>query len=105
MSDERPYNPLDRRSLADSVVDALLRRTPVELPPSEPFQGAGVYAIYYIWNTTVTGFGNHDPGSGRYNQARSSWDVLHPGRPWADRLRPGRQSAEELERGLARREQ
>lgn len=200
MSDEQPFNPLDRRSLADSVVDALLQRTPVELPPSEPFRGAGVYAIYYtgdfgpyqtvvrehnrspysrpvyvgkaiptggrkgrftvtpvlgtplfqrlsehaqsieeaanltlgdfrcrylavddiwiplgesllierfspIWNTTVTGFGNHDPGSGRYNQARSSWDVLHPGRPWADRLRPGRQSAEELERVLARREQ
>jgi len=39
-----------------------------------------------IWNTVVDGFGNHDPGSGRYNQAKSEWDVLHPGRPWADRL-------------------
>ncbi len=39
-----------------------------------------------LWNTTVDGFGNHDPGSGRYSQARSEWDVLHPGRPWADRL-------------------
>jgi len=39
-----------------------------------------------LWNTTVDGFGNHDPGSGRHNQARSEWDVLHPGRPWADRL-------------------
>ena len=180
MSDEQPCNPLDRRSLSDSVVDALLQRTPVEFPPSEPFRGAGVYAIYYtgdfgpyrtvvrehhsspysrpvyvgkaiptggrkgrftvspapgtvlfqrlnehaqsieeatnlilgdfrcrylavddiwiplgesllierfspIWNTTVTGFGNHDPGSGRYNQARSSWDVLHPGRVLARR--------------------
>jgi hypothetical protein len=38
------------------------------------------------WNRVVDGFGNHDPGSGRYNQAKSEWDVLHPGRPWAERL-------------------
>ena len=40
-----------------------------------------------LWNTLVDGFGNHDPGSGRYDQARSEWDVLHPGRTWADKLR------------------
>ena len=40
-----------------------------------------------IWNTRIDGFGNHDPGSGRRNQARSHWDVLHPGRPWATKLR------------------
>jgi len=39
-----------------------------------------------LWNTVVDGFGNHDPGKGRYNQARSEWDVLHPGRPWARKL-------------------
>jgi hypothetical protein len=39
-----------------------------------------------LWNSVVDGFGNHDPGKGRYNQARSEWDVLHPGRPWAERL-------------------
>ena len=39
-----------------------------------------------LWNSVVDGFGNHDPGKGRYNQARSEWDVLHPGRPWADKL-------------------
>jgi hypothetical protein len=39
-----------------------------------------------LWNSVVDGFGNHDPGRGRYNQARSEWDVLHPGRPWAERL-------------------
>ncbi len=38
-----------------------------------------------IWNTKIDGFGNHDPGSGRYNQARSEWDILHEGRPWADK--------------------
>ncbi len=39
-----------------------------------------------LWNTLIDGFGNHDPGAGRYNQARSEWDVLHPGRSWAVRL-------------------
>jgi Eco29kI restriction endonuclease len=42
---------------------------------------------YYkpIWNTKIDGFGNHDPGSGRYNQAKSDWDVIHTGRGWADK--------------------
>lgn len=39
-----------------------------------------------LWNSCVDGFGNHDPGSGRYQQAKSDWDVLHSGRTWADRL-------------------
>lgn len=39
-----------------------------------------------LWNMVVDGFGNHDPGKGRYNQAKSEWDVLHPGRAWAERL-------------------
>ena len=36
-----------------------------------------------LWNVVVDGFGNHDPGKGRYEQARSDWDVIHSGRPWA----------------------
>jgi len=39
-----------------------------------------------LWNTVVDGFGNHDPGKGRYQQAPSEWDILHPGRPWVARL-------------------
>lgn len=38
------------------------------------------------WNTHISGFGIHDPGKGRYNQRRSVWDQLHPGRPWASRM-------------------
>jgi len=38
-----------------------------------------------LWNIAVDGFGNHDPGSGRYEQARSDWDVIHPGRAWAEK--------------------
>ena len=41
-----------------------------------------------LWNRKIDGFGNHDPGRGRYNQLRSLWDVIHPGRPWAARLQP-----------------
>lgn len=39
-----------------------------------------------VWNQVVDGFGNHDPGGGRYNQRVSPWDTLHPGRPWVSRL-------------------
>lgn len=49
-----------------------------------------------LWNTTLTGFGNHDPGAGRYNQQRSFWDTLHPGRLWAERLQPNRLSYETI---------
>lgn len=38
-----------------------------------------------IWNAIIDGFGNHDPGSGRYKGFRPKWDVLHPGRSWADK--------------------
>jgi hypothetical protein len=38
------------------------------------------------WNSIIDGFGNHDPGKGRYDQAKSEWDILHPGRYWAQRL-------------------
>lgn len=49
-----------------------------------------------LWNTLIDGFGNHDPGSGRYNQAKSEWDVLHPGRPWAERLAGGLVSLDDI---------
>lgn len=39
-----------------------------------------------LWNSCIDGFGNHDPGSGRYAQAVSEWDSLHQGRPWVKKL-------------------
>ncbi len=39
-----------------------------------------------LWNVVVEGFGNHDPGAGRASGRKPAWDVLHPGRAWADRL-------------------
>ena len=190
---ERPYNPLEKRHLAEGVVRALLDKPCGPLPPAKAFGGAGVYALYYhggfepyaplakanaksecdapiyvgrarhagarkgfeeedeedggqqplygrlsehaesiaatsnlkladfrcrhlvadelwvalaerllletyhpVWNVVIDGFGNHDPGAGRTNQKRSPWDVLHPGRKWAEKLAPGKQSQREL---------
>ncbi|MDR1625974.1 MAG: Eco29kI family restriction endonuclease [Spirochaetia bacterium] len=47
-----------------------------------------------LWNVVVDGFGNHDPGSGRYNQQVSFWDTIHPGRQWAKKLKPGKSKEE-----------
>ena len=40
-----------------------------------------------IWNSAVDGFGNHTPGAGRFEQAKSDWDVIHKGREFADRCK------------------
>ena len=176
----KPFNPLDKVNLGESVAEAMLHQQVGALPPS-PFIGAGIYAIYYLgsfslyaelveknrgeqylwpiyvgkavpagarkggfglgadpgqvlykrlaehaasieqahnidladfrcrflvvddiwiplaeslliemylplWNRKIDGFGNHDPGKGRYNQQKSAWDLIHPGRPWAEKL-------------------
>ena len=38
-----------------------------------------------LWNSVVDGFGNHTPGAGRFKQAKSGWDQIHPGRAWAEK--------------------
>ena len=50
-----------------------------------------------VWNSAIDGFGNHDPSSGRYLQARSDWDVLHPGREWASRCKGAAHTLAEVE--------
>lgn len=39
-----------------------------------------------VWNLAIDGFGNKDPGRRRANQYKSPWDVLHPGRQFAQKL-------------------
>lgn len=184
------YNPLDKINLGKSVAEALLDRQLDSLGGLQPFQGAGIYVIYYmgleppyhamgnrnrnradwpiyigkaipsgsrrgaavsseitgrvlfnrlrdhadsiiaarnleiddfkcrylivddiwiplgeslliakfkpVWNHVLDGFGNHDPGAGRYNGLRPLWDVLHPGRIWADRCQQRRETPEDL---------
>ncbi len=54
------------------------------------------------WNVVVDGFGNHDPGKGRYNQQKSSWDVLHPGRGWAEKCAVNLKSESQILERLAK---
>jgi hypothetical protein len=39
-----------------------------------------------VWNRAIDGFGNNDPGKRRSTQYKSPWDVLRPGRKYADKL-------------------
>jgi len=55
-----------------------------------------------VWNLVVDGYGNHDPGGRRAAQQRSPWDVLHPGRPWVDKLAEHPRSAAEIESDVTR---
>jgi hypothetical protein len=52
-----------------------------------------------LWNAVVDGFGNHDPGKGRTAGKKPIWDVLHPGRPWADKLTAAR-TAEDVRNSI-----
>jgi len=54
-----------------------------------------------IWNRALDGFGNHDPGRGRYNGLRPLWDHLHPGRGWAERCAVRTETMAEIEQRLA----
>jgi hypothetical protein len=49
-----------------------------------------------LWIVIVDGFGNHDPGLDRSSGQRPLWDMLHPGRSWADRLRANRRTLPEI---------
>lgn len=49
-----------------------------------------------LWNVVVDGFGNHDPGKGRYKGKRPNWDTLHPGRKWAAKCKPSKKTKKEI---------
>jgi Eco29kI restriction endonuclease len=51
-----------------------------------------------VWNRLIDGFGNHDPGAGRYNGLRPLWDVIHPGRHWAEKCKMRSETPEEIGR-------
>lgn len=50
-----------------------------------------------IWNRLIDGFGNHDPGAGRYQGMRPRWHVLHPGISWAPKCAERPETAEQIE--------
>ena len=51
-----------------------------------------------VWNRLVDGFGNHNPGAGRLEGKIPRWDLLHPGRSWAPKLKPRNETAGDIER-------
>ena len=53
-----------------------------------------------LWNVVVDGFGNHNPGRGRHQGMKPKWDVLHPGRHWADSLTERTDSIEDILRSI-----
>ena len=55
-----------------------------------------------VWNLILDGFGNHDPGAGRYNGLRPLWDVLHPGRYWAEKCRARTDTPKQLASAVSR---
>jgi Eco29kI restriction endonuclease len=54
-----------------------------------------------VWNVAIDGFGNNDPGQRRAAQYKSPWDILHPGRDFAEKLADGGLSIPELEQRIA----
>jgi len=54
-----------------------------------------------VWNRAIDGFGNKDPGRRRATQYKSPWDVLHPGRKFADKLASSALNVEFLNRRVA----
>lgn len=50
-----------------------------------------------LWNHLINGFGNHDTGKGRHQGFRPRWDVLHPGRAWAERCQARTETREQIE--------
>lgn len=47
MHSQQPYNPLDKRSLAESIARVILASPVRPLSDTADLKGAGVYAIYY----------------------------------------------------------
>ncbi len=188
----KPYNPLEKANLAESIVRAILASTVYPLSKVDHLIGAGVYIIYYtgpldwyepiatrnqnrtfkqpiyigkaipkggrkggvsedaamrgvalrdrlgqhyasineasnlavtdfhyqslivddiwiplgenmlieqfkpVWNRVIDGFGNKDPGNRRKTQYRSPWDVIHPGRRFAEKLAQHPRTTEEI---------
>jgi len=43
-----PYNPLELGAIKDGIVRTLLKREAEPLPPDDPFEGVGIYTLYYL---------------------------------------------------------
>jgi len=55
-----------------------------------------------LWDTAVDGFGNHTPGAGRFEQAKSDWDVIHSGREWAKKCTGKHKTKNQILKSISR---
>ena len=62
-----------------------------------PLESASIRKYAPLWNSCVSGFGIHHPGSGRYGQKKSEWDTIHPGRYFAKKLTGKKLKIEDIE--------
>ena len=54
-----------------------------------------------IWNNTINGFGDQESGRGRNRCIKPRWDVLHPGRAWANRYEPRKENLQQIQADVA----
>jgi len=50
---KKPYNPLQKKNLAESIARAILESTPRPLSETDDLGGAGVYIIYYTGDSRL----------------------------------------------------
>ncbi len=84
------------RQLGNAVPVALGRQVAASVAMCLAKSQLSTLAHFNLRNKVVDGFGNHDPGKGRHAGLRSRWDVLHPGRPWADKCQPRQETAQQI---------
>ena len=70
MGDTPPYNPLDKRNLGASIVEALLQKMPQPLAELNDFQGAGIYAIYFTGDSKL-----YSPLAKRNQRGKFAWPI------------------------------
>jgi len=51
LNHHKPYNPLQKKNLAETIVRAILGLTPRPMSDTDDLGGAGVYIIYYTGNS------------------------------------------------------
>jgi len=68
LSHEKPYNPLQKKNLAESIVRAILAQVPRPMSQTGDLGGAGVYIIYYTGDSPLYGPVAKKNAEGRFAQ-------------------------------------
>lgn len=68
------------------IEDFAFKVAPMEIDLVSWKEAVLIHHISFVWNKEISGFGIHDPGSGRAGQKRSLWDRLHLYRTFATKL-------------------